>query len=96
MARIGVYSVESTELEKPPAEREYEQKGVYLSEQRKWADSTDDRIQYLLPSDEDGSYSIEDIQAQIETTTLHVYFEDDVPGKGTSTGSCPGPRPASD
>lgn len=81
MPRIGVYSVDSTELGKPPARRQYEQKGLYDSKENQWSDSTDTRISRVLPDSGEQPYSIEEIQDAIESSTLHVYLEDEVPGR---------------
>jgi len=81
MPRIGIYSVDSTELGKPPAKRQYEQTGLYDREKNQWSSSTDTRIQYVLPDKGEQSYSIEEIQDAIESATLQVYFENEVPGR---------------
>lgn len=81
MPRIGIYSVDSTELSKPPARRQYKQKGLYDIEENQWSDSTDVRIGHVLPDEGEQPYSIEEIQDAIESATLHVYLEDEVPGR---------------
>lgn len=82
MPRIGIYSVDSTELSKPPSERTYEQKGLYHAEERSWSASTDSRIEHLLPATKK-EYSVEEIQEAVETSTTHVYLQNEVPGTVT-------------
>jgi hypothetical protein len=79
MPRIGIYSVDSAELTKPPSDREYVQRGVYDPANRSWSESTDSRVECLLPETE-SEYSVEEIQDTVETTTTHVYLEEEVPG----------------
>ena len=81
MTQVGLYAVDSTALGKPPAERQYELKGLYDLEEHQWSASTDPRIFHVLPDDQGHTYTIEDIQEAVESPTLHVYFEDDVPGR---------------
>lgn len=91
MPRIGIYSVDSTELGKPPASRRYEQKGLYDLEKNEWSDSTDTRIHHVLPDEGEQPYSIAEIQDTIESATLHVYLEDKVPGqisRPSDTSAC--------
>jgi hypothetical protein len=91
MPRIGIYSVDSTELGKPPARRQYEQKGLYDLEENQWSDSTDTRIHHVLPDGGEQPYSIEEIQDAIESATLHVYLENEVPGRvsrSSDTSTC--------
>ena len=80
MDRIGVYAVAPSELGKPPAARQYEEKGVYDPSTATWDDTTDGRLVLSLPDDDDTPYSVEEIQDAIETATIHVYYEEDVPG----------------
>lgn len=80
MSRIGIYSVDPTELSKPPSKREYEERGVYDAADHVWADSTDSRIPCVLPDEEGQEYTLEEIQDALESTTLHVYLESEVPG----------------
>lgn len=97
MSSIGIYSVRSTELDKPPSEREYKQKGLYDVNERTWTDNTDSRIQCLLPDEEGEQYTFEKIQEVIETSTTHVYPECEVPGTVTQpAASVQGFRSASD
>ena len=93
MSLVGIYSVRSTELDQPPADREYEQKGLYDLDEQTWADITDSRIRYFLNNEED--YSFEDIQEAIETSTTHVYYDGEVPGTVTMPAAR-GAQPASD
>ena len=93
MSLIGIYSVRSTELDQPPAERVYEQKGLYNLDDQTWAEITDSRIKYLLTKEDD--YSFEDIQEAIETQTTHVYYDGEVPGTVTIPAA-QGARSASD
>jgi len=81
MPRIGIYSVDSTELGKSPDRRLYEEKGLYDIERNQWSDSTDIRIHHVLPDGREQPYSIEEIQDTIESATLQVYLEDEVPGR---------------
>lgn len=90
MPQIGIYSVDSTELSKPPSERKHEQKGLYHVEERTWSPLTDSRIEHILPATEK-EYSVEEIQEAVETSTTHVYLKEEVPGtvtKPTSSGTC--------
>lgn len=87
MSRVGIYSVDSTELSKPPSERHHEQKGLYDLRSGEWSDSTDDRLHYLLPERESQPYTREEIQDAIESATLHVYTESEVPGYVSRTSS---------
>lgn len=89
MSLIGIYSVRSTELGKPPSERKYEQKGLYDPDNQTWTDTTDSRIQYMLPDGEGKSYSIEEIQEAVESSTTHVYRKDEVPGQVTAPAASP-------
>lgn len=97
MSRIGVYVVDPSELDKPPVERLYERRGMYDVANAKWTDSTDRRLPIALPSDQRVAYSISEIQDAVETATVHVYREDEVPGQVLSSGSTiPGHSIASD
>lgn len=81
MNRIGVYSVSKSELEKPPRERLYQRIGLYDRSKPGWIGSSDGRLPLTLPDDRDHRYTIEDLQEAFETTTVHVYFENEVPGE---------------
>lgn len=83
MSQIGIYAVDSTELDKPPSDREYKLRGLYDEQRRAWSDLTDRRLHCLFPDDEGEDYSLEEIQEKIETATLQVYAEDEVPGTVT-------------
>lgn len=95
MTQIGVYVVDSTELEKPPAERRYKRRGLYNEVQGRWTEDTDSRLQIVLPEDCETPYSIGEIQDAVESATVHVYREDEVPGF-VATSQSRDHRPASD
>lgn len=79
MTRLGVYLVDSTELRKPPAEREYERIGVYDLSQHRWTDNTDERLQRMFSS-ESQEISREEMVDRVETATTQVFVEGEVPG----------------
>lgn len=81
MSRIGIYSVGPTELSKPPSMRQYEERGVYDIADHVWTDSTDSRITCVLPAEAGQEYTLQEIQEALESTTLHVYLENEVPGE---------------
>jgi hypothetical protein len=89
MSQIGIYAVDSTELNKPPSDREYELRGLYDEQRRTWSDSTDSRLHCLFPDDKGEEYSLEEIHEKIETATLQVYPEDEVPGTVTEPSVSP-------
>jgi hypothetical protein len=96
MPRIGVYSVDSTELTKPPEEREYEQKGLYDSGMKAWVNDTDSRVKCLLPDEDGEEYSFNTIQKTVESATTHVYLEGEVPGTVSQPATSNCFSPASD
>lgn len=79
MPRVGVYVVEPSELNQPPAERTHEERGIYDESKAKWTETTDSRITIALPN-EHAPYTIEEIQEGLESATVHVYREEEVPG----------------
>jgi len=96
MSRVGVYVVDSAELDKPPGERTHEQIGAYDRSAAQWTDSTDSRLPIALPEEED-PYTATEIQKEIESTTVHVYREHEVPGTVDGLDSAVrGHGPASD
>jgi hypothetical protein len=78
MTSIGVYTLDTSELRKPPKERTYECIGCYNTSTGEWTDSTDPRLQCVLPDSRD-NYTLDELRATLESPTIRVFREDQAP-----------------